>query len=489
MIRSPLAPREAAALAVAHAAAAFADDASAGSEALALALRLGAPLDVCAHLYAAMGCPALLRSCLDLGASPFSVLSSLRHDSLPAGATILPEGATPMARALLAGSAPCCQALAERGASMLSDPFCAIAAAASADDGVSRWSAVMAGLSDAQLDPGAAQVLAASLLHLAAFSFSGSLRSDSTQPLAALQALDRLAQLGADFSQPMSPSPLALRPSRLPLSASRPPSAGSWLFLNALSGHFGRPTRDPAAISALAGFCSRRDPTHSAWHLRSAMERLGSSPGGGMSALPDTDDQLALRRCCELFARLCHSPLAIMELVDDDLAGVLPPDAHPVARSLRETLCARASRRSIMFLLSSAQAAPALCGADLARAEALLATCLKASAMLWGLSSSAIPRSAHAAHALEWLDWARMDEPNPKAGRQGASWPLMAAKLAAASDPRLAASFGQMAHRASALAQPHSDPGLLSARLLAVDLACQSPLPSAAPRAPSPLRI
>ena len=247
----------------------------------------------------------------------------------------------------------------------------------------------------------------------------------------------RLAQLGADFSLPMEPPPLARIASLFDRIDSRSkastplPSGASWIFSHAMSDSAGRAARGDSTIAALAEFCSQLDPAHSSWHLRSALARLAGMPGGALSALPETEDAVALRRCCELFAQRCHAPLAIMELVADDLAfcNTAPSDA----------LCARASRRSIMFLLSCASCSPALSDDDMERARGLMSTCLKASATLWSLSSQA--SSDPLSNQADWLAWARMDEPPPKAERPASAWPLMAAKLAAASDARLLAAF------------------------------------------------
>ena len=437
MTPSTLASRARSALAVAHAAAVFSDDPAVSSEALRLALSLGAPLESCAHLYASMGRAEPLLACLVLGAEPNSILPMVDHEPRIIDIRLFPDGASLMARSLLSGSSECCQVLAEHGASMLSDPLCAIAACALGDDGVPRWDAVMAGLAGAAVHRVNAQALAAALMRLAHASISRPPHDLSEEPRAALRALTRLAQLGADFSLPMEPPPLARIASLFDRIDSRSkastplPSGASWIFSHAMSDSAGRAARGDSTIAALAEFCSQLDPAHSSWHLRSALARLAGMPGGALSALPETEDAVALRRCCELFAQRCHAPLAIMELVADDLAfcNTAPSDA----------LCARASRRSIMFLLSCASCSPALSDDDMERARGLMSTCLKASATLWSLSSQA--SSDPLSNQADWLAWARMDEPPPKAERPASAWPLMAAKLAAASDARLLAAF------------------------------------------------
>ena len=241
MTPSTLASRARSALAVAHAAAVFSDDPAVSSEALRLALSLGAPLESCAHLYASMGRAEPLLACLVLGAEPNSILPMVDHEPRIIDIRLFPDGASLMARSLLSGSSECCQVLAEHGASMLSDPLCAIAACALGDDGVPRWDAVMAGLAGAAVHRVNAQALAAALM--------------------------RLAQLGADFSLPMEPPPLARIASLFDLIDSRSkastplPSGASWIFSHAMSDSAGRAARGDSTIAALAEFCSQLDPT------------------------------------------------------------------------------------------------------------------------------------------------------------------------------------------------------------------------------------
>jgi hypothetical protein len=478
-----------AALVVAKAAASFVHDGSKGLETLGLAFSLGANPTFCAHLFSSMGCAELLDACIRRGAdilSPLFKLDHFSHEPLGMSSHDIDDTgktgheATPLARALFSGSASCCALLVARGADLLLDPTCAEVLTQLRDDGVARWQAIMAGLASSKPDPTQAQALSGPMLLFAAESFHN--RKDALgETHAALDALERLATLGADYSKAFD------HPADRAWALGH--SCGSGLFARAMQAfsYAQRRVNLSEAIGALASFALARDPQGSGANLGEAISFYAKTAGGAGSALPEPEVAESLRSACLLLSKHCNPPLVLMQSIMDDLREkkALRPD-HAHGHSKPPTNI-KASRKSLMFLLKTKNEWVPLPDESVAHATELMVECLKASAIYWAHAPASLADPK--ANPSQWLSWALLDEPPAQIERQGAAWPLMAAKLAAASDLRLADAFVRIAKSASALALPGLDEDMRSALALALDLAAHAALPHPETLSDSPLRI